>query len=110
MAGGADGDVHVRDVGTDLMIAGIIFQVITLCFFGLLVALYAFRTWRAWSVVSFEAKELLAQTKFKAFLVAMSLAFVTSLTRCVYRIAEMVGGWANPIMRDEPSVIALEGL
>lgn len=26
------------------------------------------------------------------------------------RIAEMAGGWANPIMQDEASFIALEGV
>lgn len=109
-AGGAGDDQHLRDIGTDLMIVGIIFQVVTLVAFAALVALYAFRTWRAWGVVSYEAKGLYSQRKFKAFLAAMTLASVASLTRCVYRIAEMMGGWANPIMRDQPSFIALEGL
>lgn len=110
IAASAGDDASFRNIGTDLMIAGIVFQVITLLVFATLTALYAVRTWRAWHLVSLGAKELYAQPKFKAFLAAMTLAFATSFTRCVYRIAEMVGGWANPIMRDEPSFIALEGL
>jgi hypothetical protein len=92
------------------MMAGIIFQVITLVAFATLVLNYAFQTSKAWDIVSPSAKILLLQKRFKAFLVAMTLAFLTVFTRCLYRIAEMVGGWANPIMRDETSFVVLEGL
>lgn len=109
-AGGAGQNQHLRNIGTDLMMSGIIFQVVTLVAFGGLVIDYAIRTWSAWSMVSADAKVLMRQKRFKGFLVGLSLAFVTVFTRCLYRIAEMVGGWANPIMRDEASFVALEGL
>lgn len=92
------------------MMAGIIFQVVTLVAFGGLALDYAFRTWRAWGVVSADAKVLMRQKRFKGFLAGLSLAFVTVFTRCLYRIAEMADGWANPIMRDKAGFIALEGL
>lgn len=47
---------------------------------------------------------------FQRFLIAVAVAFVTIFARCVYRIAEMVGGWANPVMRDEAGFVAMEGL
>lgn len=108
-AGGAGQNQHLRNIGTDLMMAGIIFQVVTLVAFGGLALDYAFRTWRAWGVVSADAKVLMRQKRFKGFLAGLSLAFVTVFTRCLYRIAEMADGWANPIMRDKAGFIALEG-
>jgi hypothetical protein len=110
MAGAADDDEAMRDLGTNLMIAGIVWQVATLLVFGILVVDYAFRTWRAWGSVSDSAKILFSQRKFKNFLISVWLAFLAIFARCVYRIAEMVKGWGNPIMRDEPSFIAMEGL
>ena len=46
--------------------------------------------------------------KFRTFLYAMIGAYVCLAVRCVYRIAEMAGGWGNHIMQDEPSFIVLE--
>ncbi|KAL2068049.1 hypothetical protein VTL71DRAFT_16147 [Oculimacula yallundae] len=94
-AGGADDDQKMRDLGTNLMIAGIVQQVATLMAFAYLVTDYAVRTRFAWEAVDPEAKALLTQWKFKGFLAAVFIAFWTVFFRCVYRIAEMVGGWAN---------------
>lgn len=110
MAGGAKDDVKKRNVGTDLMITGIVWQVGTLTIFAALVVDYAIRTNRSWSIVSQDSKTLLARSSFKGFLIAVAVAFVTIFCRCVYRIAEMVGGWANPIMRDETGFVIMEGL
>ncbi|CZR59362.1 related to phospholipid-translocating ATPase [Phialocephala subalpina] len=109
MAGGAGDNVKTRDNGTNLMIAGIVWQVATLTVFAGLVVDYAMSTSRSWGIVSPDAKALLGKSSFKSFLVAVAVAFITIFVRCVYRIAEMVGGWANPIMRDEGEFIALEG-
>lgn len=109
-AGGAGTNVSLRNTGTDLMIAGIIFQVVTLVGFAILVLQYALATRSKWGNVSEDAKALFQRTKFKCFLGAITLAFLTVFTRCIYRIAEMVRGWANPIMRDEAGFIGLEGL
>ncbi|KAH7321839.1 RTA1 like protein-domain-containing protein [Rhexocercosporidium sp. MPI-PUGE-AT-0058] len=110
MAGSADDDDDLRDLGTNLMIAGIVWQVATLIAFAILVTDYVIRTHFAWEAVNPEAKALLAQKKFKGFICAVIIAFLTVFFRCVYRIAEMVGGWANPIMRDEISFIIMEGV
>ena len=110
MAGGADDDASVRDMGTNLMIAGIVWQVATLIAFATLVGDYVIRTKRAWSDVDEDAKALLQERKFRGFVAAVTVAFVTVFLRCVYRIAEMVGGWANPIMRNEVEYVVLEGL
>ena len=46
--------------------------------------------------------------RFRMFLYAMTGAYALLLIRCIYRIAEMAGGWGNHIMQDEPSFIVLE--
>lgn len=109
-AAGAGNNTKTRNTGTDLMISGIVWQVATLLAFAALVIDYVLRTRRAWNDVSPEAKTLLRQTKFQGFLAAVAVAFVTIFLRCVYRIAEMVGGWANPIMRDEVGFDIMEGM
>lgn len=38
----------------------------------------------------------------------MAGAYAVLLIRCIYRIAEMAGGWGNEIMQDEPSFVVLE--
>lgn len=110
MAGGAaNDDDTLRNLGTNLMIAGIVWQVATLLVFAALALQYVLRTRSAWNVVDPEAKSLLQSRKFKGFIWAVTIAFTTIFLRCVYRIAEMVGGWANPIMRDEASFMVMEG-
>lgn len=110
IAAGAGQNVSVRNKGTDVMMAGIVFQVCTLIVFGLLVGDYAFRTIRAWGSVD-EKTVLVAQRRgFRCFAAALVVAYVAVLCRCVYRIAEMAGGWANPIMRDEAGFVVMEGL
>lgn len=110
MAGGAKDDADARDLGTNLMIVGVCWQVATLVVFAGLVIDYAIRTSRSWGIVSLEAKSLVATRSFRLFLIAVTVAFFTIFCRCVYRIAEMVGGWGNSIMRDETGFVIMEGL
>jgi RTA1 like protein len=110
MAGGADGNVHLRNMGTDLMIAGIVWQVATLVVFACLAIDYVVRTSRVWDQVPSGAKILAVKVSFKLFVAGVALAFLTIFCRCVYRIAEMVQGWANPVMRDQAGFVIAEGL
>lgn len=92
------------------MLAGIIFQVITMLVFIVLVIDYATRTIRSWDQVPEEAQLLSKLLSNRLFLCAMIIAILTVFTRCIYRIAEMAGGWANPIMRDEIGFTVMEGM
>jgi len=76
-AGGAGNNVNLRNIGTNLMISGIVWQVATLIAFAGLVIDYIIRTRRAWNGVTPEAKSLLKQRKFRGFLAAVVVAFVT---------------------------------
>ncbi|KAF1965423.1 RTA1 domain-containing protein, partial [Bimuria novae-zelandiae CBS 107.79] len=115
-AGGAlaataeDGDTKTLDAGTDIMIGGIIFQVVVLAIFALIVAEYAFRTYRHRSELSPSARSLWTSTKFRLFAGAVGVAYLGILIRCIYRIPELMGGWANDLMRNEVDFIVLEGV
>jgi hypothetical protein len=92
------------------MMAGIVFQVITMLVFIMLVIDYSIRTLRSWEQIPSEARFLSTKLSTRLFLVAMSTALLTVFLRCIYRIAEMAGGWANPIMRDEIGFVVMEGM
>ncbi|PQE22177.1 sphingoid long-chain base transporter RSB1 protein [Rutstroemia sp. NJR-2017a WRK4] len=109
IAASAGDNEGLRDKGTDLMIAGIVWQVATLIFFAALVIDYFVRTRSSWEAVPADAKAVAARRPFTLFCLGVTVAFVTIFGRCLYRIAEMVGGWANPIMRDEAGFVVMEG-
>ncbi|KAL9124220.1 MAG: hypothetical protein Q9217_006427 [Psora testacea] len=110
IAATADTDPSLQDTGTNLMIAGIIWQVVTLFIFGGLVGDYAYRAYKRRNNLSASAVKLLGTRRFKFFAASLILAFLTIFARCVYRIAEMVGGWQNDIMQSEPDFIALDSV
>jgi hypothetical protein len=110
MAATANDNQSQQDTGDHLMMAGIAFQVVTLLFFGAAASWYVIRRWKAQNVpFSVEATRFLASTKFRLFVYGFTLAYVAILVRCIYRIVEMAGGWANPVMQFEPAFIALDG-
>lgn len=112
MAATADDNKVQRDTGTDIMITGICWQVVTLIVFGTVIVHYAFkrrRAARSGHPLSAQATAVLHDRKFKLFIFGVSSAFVAVFIRCIYRIPELAAGWASSIMRDEPSYIALEG-
>lgn len=109
MAASADFGSDMQDVGTDLMLAGVIWQVVCLTFFGYFFGEYLFRTCRHRREISSQAMELFCNTKFRLFLMAIVSAYLTILVRCAYRIPELAGGWRSELMRNEVEFIVLEG-
>ncbi|KAL1866657.1 hypothetical protein VTK73DRAFT_4560 [Phialemonium thermophilum] len=104
-------DTGLLGHGNRTIIAGISLQVLVLAFFGALAADYF---WRAYRYIKSEnpspdALALWRDGKVRFFCYAVAFAYLGILIRCTYRIAEMAGGWGNPVMRDEPSFIVLEG-
>lgn len=106
----ADPGSKALDTGTDLMIAGIVWQVVSLLAFGYFLCEYTFRTWRRQSELSLHATTLICSTKFRLFIGAVIIAYLTIFVRCVYRIPELTGGWGSPLMRNEVEFIVLEGV
>jgi hypothetical protein len=103
----------VFDIGNNLTIAGLAFQVATLVVFGGLASEYLVRTVLKHKHELNPATEGLRHSiAFKGFLVAIALAYVTILIRCCYRVAELSGGWSddNHLLRDEPLYLGLDSL
>ncbi|KAK1753750.1 RTA1 like protein [Echria macrotheca] len=98
--------------GNRVIIAGIVLQVVVLAIFGLLGGEFLWRVKR-WvdsgtAPADSPGLALWRDKKFSMFLYAILVTYVLFFIRCVYRIAEMAGGWGNYIMQDEPSFVVLE--
>jgi hypothetical protein len=109
IAGSAGDDQSFRDVGDNLMITGISWQVLTLLIFSATTADYAVRRFKSSRPRGPSAQSLLHDRSFRIFSVAQVIAFICIFIRCVYRIAEMSGGWRNPIMQNQGLFIGLDG-
>lgn len=155
VGGGVDASAEVHPdllkTGNNIIIAGIVLQVVILSIFGLL-SLDFF--WRAHkyhakaagvdgeSESESEQAKVWRDKKFRMFVIAVSAAYFGILVRCVYRfvsfplfclvmfmgyaysrfciecgkltsfnsIAEMAGGWGNPVMQNENLFYGLEGV
>ena len=110
IAATADDNKALQKTGNDLMMAGIVWQVVTLIIFGALVADYAYRVFQRRMDLAPSATQLLNTTRFKLFTAGIFLAYLTIFTRCVFRIGEMANGWGNSIMQDETDFIVLDGV
>lgn len=88
-------------VGVDISLAGLIFQVITLVVFCALFADYLIACKRSavWDRIPGRVKVFLS-------FIFLSILFIT--LRCVYRIVELREGYFSELFRDEPLFIGLE--
>lgn len=110
IAATADHGSNMQNVGNDLMMTGIVWQVFTLLIFGGMVADYASRVYANRSALQSSAVKLMSTTRFKLFTGGLFLAYLTIFTRCIFRIGEMANGWGNSIMQDETDFIVLDGV
>ncbi|KAL1801190.1 hypothetical protein ACET3X_001532 [Alternaria dauci] len=109
IAATADAGSDLLDVGTNLMIAGVVLQVVILSCFGILLTEYTIRTYNRRNQLSAEAMTLFNKTSFRCFIFAIIVAFLGIYVRCVYRIPELTDGWRSELMREETEFIVLEG-
>lgn len=107
LASGANGNPSQLNLGNHFAISGIIFQVVTLVVFGALAGVYFVRR-HLHQDASKVTEPQLQTLKFRFFCGAIVVAFMAILTRCIYRIAEMSGGWGNPLMQNQREFIALD--
>ncbi|KFY61754.1 hypothetical protein V496_04912 [Pseudogymnoascus sp. VKM F-4515 (FW-2607)] len=104
-------DKKMLDMGNSIMVAGVSFQAATMVVCGLLSLDFVYNLYRHRG----ERKETVQNTSsrsakaFQFYLVCFVVAFVAILTRCIYRIPEMAGGWKNHLMRDEVGFMILDG-
>jgi hypothetical protein len=83
----------MTDVGDGLMIAGVVFQVVTLAVFGVMITDYTVRRWRGRAAEPFDTKAQRTwdDIMFRVFAVSLVTLYTAILIRCVYRIAELAG-------------------
>ena len=115
LSGGANGNTNQLNLESNIAIAGIIIQVITLAICAALAGLFFLRRHLAQrnGVSETEGTPIIPQlqtTRFKLFAAAVVIAFLAIFTRCVYRIAEMMEGWGNSLMQDQAEFIALDSV
>ncbi|KAL6167537.1 hypothetical protein ACJQWK_06958 [Exserohilum turcicum] len=101
--------------GTNIMIAGLGFQVATMLAFILLAVDFAWRTYRNRVVLIqtvtpyHHQPSLNPSPRFKAFLVALSLSTLCIFARCVFRVAELSDGWTGKLATTQKYFVGLEG-
>jgi hypothetical protein len=113
LAATADDNVSMRDTGDALMMAGISWQVVTLVVFGAMITDFLVRRFVTSGrnvPLSAPAATTWSDAKFKAFSASLVVVYFAILIRCVYRIAEMAGGWQNSIMQNEGLFIGLDSV
>lgn len=105
-------------MGQYLLIAGLAHQILTLAVFGALCIHYFVTLVQCHDKLDRNDAEyvfpasmaLWTQRRFKAFLIAVTIAYCLILMRCCYRLAELQGGWGNAIMRNESLFIGLDSM
>lgn len=104
---------NLVNIGDDIMIAGIAFQVATMfvciCLavdFGIQVFRHHIHRSAGEGEVK-EAREL--PQSFRYYAACCAIAFALIFVRCVYRIPEMSGGWGSKLMRNQAEFMILDG-
>jgi len=92
------------------MMVGLSSQVATLIIFGVMAIDVYFRIRKHKGSFNSSATAMRNSRRFKGLLIAIMVAYLAILFRCIYRIAEMAGGWRNPIMQDQIAFIVLDSL
>ncbi|KAL5335616.1 RTA1 like protein-domain-containing protein [Aspergillus crustosus] len=107
-----------RDMGVNIMIAGLAFQVATLTLFIALAVEFALRHRRRSRGTSVntnnetrkEYESIRGSRLWKVWIVALILATVTVYTRSIFRVIELNGGYDSELANDEITFMLLEGL
>ena len=107
----ATADDHAgSETGRAIMVAGVVFQVVSLLIFMGLWLEFLFRLRRtSESAKDVHFVELRDTKKFTWFQSALGAAVVLIFVRSVYRVAELQQGFNGPIANDEVSFMILEG-
>ena len=98
------------ETGRAIMVAGVVFQVVSLLIFMGLWLGFIFRLRRtSESAKDVRFLELRVTKKFTWFQYALGAAIMLIFIRSVYRVAELQQGFNGPIANDEVSFMILEG-
>ncbi|KAF7873873.1 hypothetical protein EAF04_002545 [Stromatinia cepivora] len=99
------------DLGKNIMLAGLAFQVFSLILFAILCAEFAWRVRCAKGIWNARYIDLVSSLVFKSFLGGLFLATVTILIRSIYRCVELSGGFHGELfVGHEEEFMVLEGV
>lgn len=90
------------------MLAGLIFQIVSLCLFAAACVDFAIRVKKHPDQKNAAGSRIRNSSRFRAFLIAVLVIFTAIVIRCVYRVAELGSGWDSALMRKEVPFIILE--
>ncbi|KAI4240149.1 MAG: hypothetical protein L6R40_005282 [Gallowayella cf. fulva] len=115
MASAASHSNKNPETGNHIMVAGLAFQVFTLLVFMLLCTDFAVRTVVRMNRIGEAALDpthanLRRSTKFRAFLVALTLSTICIFIRSVFRVVELGEGWDGALIKNQTLFIVLEGV
>ncbi|KAF7916942.1 uncharacterized protein EAE98_010373 [Botrytis deweyae] len=100
-----------KDLGKNIMLAGLAFQVFSLILFAILCTEFAWRVRRAQGAWNARYIDLVSSALFKSFLGGLCLATITILVRSIYRCIELSGGFNGPLfISHEVEFMILEGV
>lgn len=115
MASVASNNHKSPDNGDHIMVAGLVFQVVTLAVFILLCTDFAITTMRntreigADEALDARHTQLRGSMKFKGFLIALAVATTGIFIRSIYRVIELSQGWEGELIKNQTYFIVLEG-
>ncbi|KAJ4155565.1 hypothetical protein LMH87_000803 [Akanthomyces muscarius] len=91
-------------IGVDLALSGLSFQVFTICIFCGFMGEYMYRYFRS------GVGKGMYSWKLYTFFTFLSLAILLITIRCVFRVVELRQGYRGSLVREETLFIALEGV
>lgn len=107
LASTASEDGEDASLGTNIMIAGLAFQVASMSLFILLAVEYV---WRVKRVEKDTPQLPVSKTKLQLFMGFFSLAVICIFIRCIFRVIELAEGWEGELIKNETMFIVLEGV
>ncbi|CAD6442374.1 b366ed3b-f2fa-4df4-aca4-f86e63795736 [Sclerotinia trifoliorum] len=103
--------IDQSDLGKNIMLAGLAFQVFSLILFTILCTDFAWRVHRAKGFWNARYVDLVSSLLFKSFLAGLFLATITILARSIYRCIELSGGFHGSLfVSHEAEFMVLEGV
>jgi hypothetical protein len=93
---------------SNLIIAGLSFQVFTMLMFGVMSGIFFLKVSQNREDLKPGTVELRNSRKFKWFLFSLALAYTTIMIRCIFRVAAFAGGWRNSLAVNQTDFIALD--
>ncbi|KAK4507726.1 hypothetical protein PRZ48_001461 [Zasmidium cellare] len=95
--------------GVHILVAGLAFQVLSLVIFMSLAGHFWFKVRRGGQPLNTRFETLRGSKQFKFFIAAIALATITILTRCIYRVVELAGGFRTHEANDQVALMILDG-